>query len=180
MTRAEIATSTGDHATAIKLYRRIIDEESYLIAEALPKLVAIFTESGDTQTLERDIESMIESHPNLKAEIAYTAIANDIGGVSIIDRCVENYMLNDPTLADFIDLHQVDSEASQSRSEAYAKVRSALSKLAAATPRYQCRECGFSSKTLLWQCPSCKNWETQRPRSQVKFDSLLQRGSVGS
>ena len=180
MTRAEIATSTGDHATAIRLYRRIIDEESYLIAEALPKLVAIFTESGETQTLEREIESMIESHPNLKAEIAYTAIANDIGGVSIIDRCVENYMLNDPTLADFIDLHQVDSEASQSRSEAYAKVRSALSKLAAATPRYQCRECGFSSKTLLWQCPSCKNWETQRPRSQVKFDSLLQRGSVGS
>ena len=179
LTRAEIATSTEDFGTAVKLYRRIIDEESYLVAEALPKLVAIFEKTGQTKKLEKEIESMIESHPGLRTEIAYTAIANDIGGIDIVDRCVEEYMLNDPTLADFIDLHDGSADKMQGRSEAFAKVRSALCKLAAATPRYQCRECGFSSKTLLWQCPSCKNWETQRPRSQVKFDSLLQHGSSG-
>ncbi|NQV86899.1 MAG: hypothetical protein HQ492_07475, partial [Woeseiaceae bacterium] len=55
-----------------------------------------------------------------------------------------------------------------------AKVRSALSKLAGSTPRYQCQECGFSSQRLLWQCPSCRNWETQRPASRVQFDTVLQ------
>lgn len=25
-------------------------------------------------------------------------------------------------------------------------------------PLYRCADCGFSGKTLQWQCPSCKNW----------------------
>lgn len=29
--------------------------------------------------------------------------------------------------------------------------------------RYRCDHCGFTVKSLLWQCPSCKNWETVRP-----------------
>ena len=55
-----------------------------------------------------------------------------------------------------------------------AKIRKALSKLATASPRYQCQECGFSSQRLLWQCPSCRDWETQRPASRVQFDTVLQ------
>ena len=47
-------------------------------------------------------------------------------------------------------------------------------RLAGASPRYQCQECGFSSQRLLWQCPSCRNWETQRPASRVQFDTVLQ------
>jgi lipopolysaccharide biosynthesis regulator YciM len=27
---------------------------------------------------------------------------------------------------------------------------------------YRCQQCGFSSKALHWQCPSCKNWETMK------------------
>ena len=55
------------------------------------------------------------------------------------------------------------------------KIRQGLLALASSNPRYQCGECGFSSLKLLWQCPSCKDWETQRPFLSVKFDSLLQR-----
>ena len=28
---------------------------------------------------------------------------------------------------------------------------------------YQCRECGFMGKSLHWQCPSCKQWNTLKP-----------------
>jgi len=83
-------------------------------------------------------------------------------------------MLNEPTLGEFVDLQQL-SEGNKSESDsAFAKVRSALSTLASSTPRYQCQECGFSSQRLLWQCPSCRDWETQRPASRVQFDTVLQ------
>ena len=87
-------------------------------------------------------------------------------------------MLNEPTLGEFIDLQSAADGDEESRQEALSRVRQALSKLAAATPRYQCKECGFSSQKLLWQCPSCKGWETQRPHSRVQFDSVLQRSSA--
>jgi lipopolysaccharide biosynthesis regulator YciM len=83
-------------------------------------------------------------------------------------------MLNEPTLGEFIDLQHMQNDG-EGRAAALNKIRSALSKLAESTPRYQCKECGFSSRKLLWQCPSCKDWETQRPFGRVQFDSLLQR-----
>jgi lipopolysaccharide assembly protein B len=175
LTRAHIATDTGDSKTALKLYQRVMDESNYLITEALPRMVEIHMNDGTVDQLQQELQSMLDSHPSISKDLAYTAIVNDIGGIPVIDKCVESYMLNEPTLTEFIDLQQHAGGEDGARREALAKVRAALSKLASQTPRYQCRECGFSSQRLLWQCPSCKNWETQRPHSRVQFDSLLQR-----
>ena len=175
LTRAEIAQSTDDTKTALRLYHRIIDESTYLITEALPKLVEIHAREGSLDELERDLRTMLSRNPQMTTDVAYTAIVNNIGGVQVIDECVENYMMNEPTLTEFIDLQRMNEAGKSERDAAIAKVRSALSRLAASTPRYKCTECGFSSQRLLWQCPSCKNWETQRPFTRVQFDSLLQR-----
>ena len=176
LTRAEIARDTDDTKTALRLYHRIIDENTYLITEALPQLVRTYTKEGSTEQLERSLEAIIKKNPALKTDIAYTAIVNDIGGVQVIDACVEEYLLHEPTLAEFVDMQSLGDDPAE-KSAALARVRSALCKIAQATPRYQCKECGFSSQRLLWQCPSCKDWETQRPFSRVQFDSLLQRSS---
>ena len=122
---------------------------------------------------------MINADPGMSSLVAYTAIVNDIGGIPIIDKCVEQYMLEEPTLAEFVDVRQLADSSGEAHDAALAKVRSALSKLASATPRYQCQECGFSSQRLLWQCPSCRNWETQRPASRVQFDTVLQHSITG-
>jgi lipopolysaccharide biosynthesis regulator YciM len=178
LTRADIARDMNDTKTALRLYQRIIDEHTYLITEALPRIVAIHTKEKSIGKLEKDLDGMLKKYPEVKTDIAYTAIANDISGISVIDRCVEEYMLNEPTLGEFIDLQSTTDEDLETRQEALDRVRHALSKLAAATPRYQCKECGFSSQQLLWQCPSCKDWETQRPHSRVQFDSVLQRSTA--
>lgn len=173
LTRAHIARDTDDSKTALKLYHRIINENTYLIAEALPEIVAIYTREKQVKELESALKSLLAKNPKMASLVAYTAIVNDIGGIPVIDECVEQYMLNEPTLGEFVDLQRLSKEEGDNDS-AFAKVRGALSKLAAATPRYQCQECGFSSQRLLWQCPSCRNWETQRPTSRVQFDTVLQ------
>ena len=174
LTRAHIARDTNDNATALKLYHRIIDENTYLIAEALPEIVAIYTRENKLDELEDALHALIRKHPDISTLIAYSAIVNDIGGVQAVDECVEKYMLNDATLGEFVDLQQLGTQAGDAGKSALSRVRRALSKLARSTPRYQCQECGFSSQRLLWQCPSCRDWETQRPASRVQFDTVLQ------
>ena len=176
--RAEIAKATNDTKTALKLYHRVMDESTYLITEALPKLVEVHRNENSLAELDRDLRSMLARKPELSTDIAYTAIVNDIRGIPVIDTCVEQYMLADPTLTEFIDLQRVDEAGQEAREAALVRVRAALSRLAATTPRYRCTECGFSSQRILWQCPSCKNWETQRPYTRVQFDSLLQRSAA--
>lgn len=178
LTRAEIARDTDDTKTALRLFHRVLDEHTYLITEALPELVEIHEREGSLHELERSLKTMLKKNPEVKTDVAYTAIVNNIGGIGIIDECVEEYMLNEQTLAEFIDLNHLQN-GGQDRTAALNKIRRALSKLSETTPRYQCKECGFSSRKLLWQCPSCKDWETQRPAAHVRFDSLLQRSSSG-
>ncbi len=172
--RAHIARDTDDDKTALRLYHRIIDENTYLIAEALPEIVAISERADAVPELEKALRSLLARNPDSRSLIAYTAIVNDIGGIPVIDDCVEQYMLDEPTLGEFVDLHKLAEDQKSDSDSALAKVRRALSKLARSTPRYQCRECGFSSQRLLWQCPSCRDWETQRPASRVQFDTVLQ------
>ncbi len=174
LTRAHIARETNDHKTAIRLYHRIIDEHTYLISEALPEIVANYEKDGSMSGLDKVLRSMLDKNPDMRSLVAYTAIVNNITDIPIIDECVENYLLDEPTLSEFVDLHIFSQGNGATQTEALSKVRSALSKLASATPRYQCQECGFSSQRLLWQCPSCRNWETQRPASRVQFDTVLQ------
>ena len=175
LTRARIARDTGDSKTALKLYHRIIDENTYLITEALPAMVDIHDREGSNDQMEKAMRTLLANRPAMKIDVAYTAIVNDIGGIKTIDECVEEYMLSEATLTQFVDLQTVNESSHGDRQVALSKVRAALSKLASTIPRYQCKECGFSSQRLLWQCPSCRDWETQRPFTTVSFDSLLQR-----
>jgi lipopolysaccharide biosynthesis regulator YciM len=174
LTRAQIARQTDDYKTALRLYHRIIEEHTYLLAEALPEIVATYTSEGSSEGLDKALRSMLDKNPDMGPLLAYTAIVNDISGVPVIDQCVEDYLLREPTLAEFVELQEFAHAGDGAHQKALEKVRDALAKLASATPRYQCQECGFSSQRLLWQCPSCRNWETQRPASRVQFDTVLQ------
>jgi lipopolysaccharide biosynthesis regulator YciM len=179
LTRAHIAREMDDPKTALRLYHRIIDEHTYLIAEALPEIVSTYQKEGSGEGLDKALRSMLDSNPDMTTLVAYTAIVNDINGIPVIDQCVEEYIAQEPTLAEFVEIRELGEHAGEERGDALGKVRSALSKLASATPRYQCQECGFSSQRLLWQCPSCRNWETQRPASRVQFDTVLQHSITG-
>jgi lipopolysaccharide biosynthesis regulator YciM len=165
---------TGRPRTMRGALTRAHIENTYLIAEALPEIVAIYTREDELADLERALKSLVQKHPEMSSLIAYTAIVNDIGGIPAIDDLVREYMLNEPTLAEFVDLQRLSDQPRDAEESVLAKIRKALSKLATASPRYQCQECGFSSQRLLWQCPSCRNWETQRPASRVQFDTILQ------
>ena len=41
----------------------------------------------------------------------------------------------------------------------------ATQKILADRPGYECRFCGFLGKTLHWQCPGCRHWNSTLPRS---------------
>ena len=63
LTRAHIAQETDDNKTALKLYHRIIDEHTYLIAEALPEIVSIYERENQLGELEKALKDMLRKYP---------------------------------------------------------------------------------------------------------------------
>lgn len=45
-----------------------------------------------------------------------------------------------------------------------------LEKFLADKPVYHCEQCGYSSKSMHWQCPSCKQWDRLKPIHGIDGD----------
>ena len=180
MVSAKIALILGDLNSAANVYCDILNKNSYLITESLPLLFDIYTKQDRLIEFDAKLSLILEKNPKMMNAIAYTAIVSDINGSNIIDLCIERYIQDDNALSEFISANDIIRSNSSVKIETMAKIRQGLKVLATSNPRYQCNECGFSSQKLLWQCPSCKQWETQRPFLSVKFDSLLQRKAIDS
>lgn len=54
-------------------------------------------------------------------------------------------------------------EGSQEANETILQLKSLVDAQIAANYRYSCHRCGFSSKFLFWQCPSCRSWDCMKP-----------------
>ena len=175
---AKIALILGDFDSATNVYFDILTKNSYLITESLPLLFDMYNKQNKLLEFDSKLILILKKHAKMTNFVAYTAIVNGIKGSGAIDQCVEKYIQDDNALSAFIDANEVFQANSSTKTEAVTKIRQGLKILATSNPRYQCNECGFSSQKLLWQCPSCKQWETQRPFLSVKFDSLLQRKAI--
>ena len=49
-------------------------------------------------------------------------------------------------------------------------LRDLTAKLLEGRPIYRCQVCGFEGKSLYWQCPSCKRWNTVKPIHGVEAE----------
>jgi lipopolysaccharide biosynthesis regulator YciM len=164
-----------NHISAMKIYKNIIQTSTYLITEALPELVSLHKQLGNLEEFDKFIKQITMSNKKLSRDIGYTVIINNINDVPSLDNCLNSYIENDNTLREFLGISYDDQDKLKNEIISLDKIKHGLFNLARTTPRYQCESCGFSSQNLLWLCPSCKQWETQRPFSNVQFDSILQR-----
>ena len=172
---AKLNAIQGYEKKAVDIYFNILKQNNYFVAEALPLVFNIFKNQNDLQEFDKKLNSVINQKPKISNLIAYTALASNIEYSKSIDNCIEDYIRCDEALSEFINVNNIFQSELDIKDNSIKKIKHGLTVLANNNPRYQCNECGFSSQKLLWQCPSCKAWETQRPFLSVKFDSLLQR-----
>jgi len=163
------------YSSAVKIYSEIIKNSNYLITEALPELVDLHKQLMSLDELNEFIRRISQDNQKLSRDIGYTVIINNINDVSSLNDCANSYIENDVTLKEFLGISYNQEDILKIETISVDKIKHSLYKLGRSTSRYQCESCGFSSQKLLWLCPSCKQWETQRPFSSVQFDSILQR-----
>ena len=53
-------------------------------------------------------------------------------------------------------------ESTQAR-ESIGLLKKLVEEQIKAKPSYRCHTCGFSARTIFWQCPSCRQWGSIKP-----------------
>ncbi len=169
--RADIAIAQGDSTLALELLRGVVEQDSGLIVEALPRLVRLARSRGDDG--DRLIADLLSSRPDSVLDFAFAAVVGDALDFPALESKVRELFERDETLAGLI--RSLGREPLSLDSRAVRELAGVLRRLAAATPRYRCAECGFSSTGHFWQCPGCKTWDSQRPLTRFDLVAGLER-----
>jgi len=172
LVRADIAIEQKDVALAERLLASVMTQDAALAIEVMPRLMRLARAAGaDGDAVTR---RLVAARPDAGNELAFAAIMTDALDFAPLEQLVRAFLAQDETVAGLVRAIGRDPETLDAR--AVREVAVVLRRLAATTPRYRCANCGFSSIDHFWQCPGCKNWDSQRPLLRFDLVAGLERG----
>jgi lipopolysaccharide biosynthesis regulator YciM len=173
--RATLAREEKDYAQAIPLYEQIIAADRHFISEVLPPLLECYRAAARLADFETYVAGLLARDASLYRDFAYAAIIGDLRGSNALDRAVETFVFENPVLGELINASELRALPEAERGAAMQRIAGALRTIATANARYRCSNCGYSTQRFIWNCPSCKLWETIRPIQNVPLENVLAR-----
>ncbi len=171
--RAAIAETEEDYHQALSLYESVIDTDRYFMSEVLPHLQNCHTAVGRVDDFDDYIRALLNKDPKFVRDVAYSSISNELNGSEMLRNCVEEFVLSNEVLADLVNRSEIEELSDEERDAAIDRISRGLRQLLMSSARFRCTNCGYSSQRLIWQCPSCKSWETVRPTQQIQLENLV-------
>ncbi len=172
LVRADIAIEQKDVALAEQLLASVMTLDAALAIEVMPRLMRLARAAGaDGDAV---AGRLVAARPDAGNEIAFAAIMTDALDFAPLEQLVRAYLAQDETVSGLV--RAIGRDPATLDSRAVREVAVVLRRLAETTPRYRCTSCGFSSINHFWQCPGCKNWDSQRPLLRFDLVAGLERG----
>ncbi len=160
----DIYISLGKHKDAIKAYRELLRQDVELLSEALEKIRLCYIHLNDHKGLMAFLETAIEQGAGISTILIYAEEIQAIHGDHAVADYIAQQMTRHPSIKGLVKLIELHlTHASESARPSLSMLHDVVSKLIKNKPIYHCNLCGFDSKTLFWQCPSCKNWGSVKP-----------------
>ncbi len=170
---ADIDRAVGEYKTAIREYSAIMDAEPRLIGDVVPKLAECCRATGEQGHLSRELEKLLQNVPGAGKAIGLAAVYDPRIVNATALRCLKDFVLSDKVLTNLVDMSGLNDGTAEQQHAALQRIREGLAKVISQGHRYRCRECGYVSSELLWQCPSCRNWESVSPSVQLNFSTFV-------
>jgi lipopolysaccharide biosynthesis regulator YciM len=171
--RARVAAAEDDHKLATRLYRQALQRDPAFASIVLPPLRKSYEAMSDLGGFEQLLANLVESHPRVRSGIAYAAIVDGGFDDPITRDCIDEFISRNPILTDMLRILRPTDGDENETAESVRRITGALRQLAARSPSYRCKNCGFSGGMLFWQCPTCKSWDSTRPVARFQFDATI-------
>ena len=65
---------------------------------------------------------------------------------------------------------RTNCQSTQGESETVMQLKSIIDARIASNHKFSCSSCGFESSMMFWQCPSCRRFDTIRPKHSLDGD----------
>jgi len=159
LSSADLHAANGDHRAAIKQLRKIESQDVDFLPEAIVRLVTSYRAIGRADDLAAYLEQLSELHAGITPVLVLAEITAERAGLDAAKSHIVAELKSRPTI------RGIDRLIEYALANAEGETREDLNLLKETTTRlvedrlnYQCGICGFSGRSLHWQCPGCKSW----------------------
>lgn len=162
--QGDIDMLSGHYVSALRAYKNVEDQDADYLAEVIPRIVDCYNKLGSPHEIAGYLKQILQKYAGVVPLLAFAELLRDQQGEQDAAVFVAEHLNKQPTLsglACLVDLYLVGSEG-KTRAQLLT-LNTAIKKLLQERPLYQCGQCGFSGKSLHWQCPSCKKWGVMKP-----------------
>ncbi len=164
LVRGNIAFQQDDFSTALSAYEQVVERDIDLLPEILDEIRVCHTELGSLPSLIPFLQRAVNQFGGITPVLALAEIIGRERGDREAAEFIAGELLRRPSvrgLSRFIDLSLSGSAGSEH--EKLSILKNITDQLLENKPVYQCSNCGFNGKSLHWQCPGCKQWNSIRP-----------------
>ena len=168
--KGALAESTGRYKEALASYVRVKKQNIVYMSEVVVPIVRCFERLGDDHLLKQFLMQSLEACPSDSVIFAISHFLQRTENSQVAIAFLTEQIKHTPSLRGLehlVKLYVLNSQGDTK--EKLTILENLIKAYIEDAPLYQCVQCGFSSRVLNWQCPSCHRWETVRPFSGVKL-----------
>jgi len=162
--QGQLYQQSGDYKNAIKSYRRVRHQDIAYLPEVISDLISCYRLNGGDADLLKFLQECLQQGAGVSVLLAVSELMQASGDERGAATVISNYLRDKPSLKGLEQLIQIHVQhANGSARDNLQLLHGLVVKLIDKKPVYRCDGCGYSGKTLFWQCPSCKEWGTIKP-----------------
>lgn len=163
--QARIAIGAGRLENAIELYKKIANRHPAFIGEFLDDMKAAYEKTASQEEWYVWLKEIYAGKKNLQVLLKLVAEIEQREGFDAANSYLTEELGNAPKLAGVHRLIGMRmAKKGEKPSDFLALIEQLLERLLAEQSAYQCHRCGFTTRTLHWQCPGCRSWGSMLPR----------------
>jgi lipopolysaccharide assembly protein B len=149
----------------IEVFQRVEQQNPRFIPEIIQPLELCYRRLNQVEEFTTYLQHILKNYGGIVPLLALTQRIHEQSNQQQAADFIIRQLQDTPSLkglAHFINL-TLDQILEENSKQHFLLIREIVVKLLKNYPIYRCKECGFSGKTLHWQCPSCKQWNTITP-----------------
>ncbi|MCK5770281.1 tetratricopeptide repeat protein [Algiphilus sp.] len=155
----ELQEKAGQYRAALRAYERVPEQDLDFFAMVLPRLRRVHAELGRDGGYRRYLVAAEKHYDSVQPVLARLRLDAE-GGGDVVEELVA-LCRRQPTWTGLRMLAEMRAGHDDLAQVLHEGMETALQ----SAPQNRCENCGLTPRMLFWQCPSCKQWATIRPRS---------------
>ena len=162
--RGNIALQRGEYQVALESYEQVAERDIELLPEILDDMQTCHAQLGTIDAMIEYLQRAITRYAGISPVLALADIMSHQKGNESAAEFITGEIGKRPSVRGLSRL--IDFSMSRADGVAHANLsilKNMTDQLLENKPVYNCRDCGFSGKSLHWQCPGCKHWNTVKP-----------------